>query len=1752
MSQARLFFMLCIGGMALFGQTASRNLSDGLTPPAVAPGAPDGVKALSSLESINLYNGQLSVSIPLLRIGGRGEAGYEIVARVGSAPWTITTDTVPYCPVAGEPCTGFIHTSSASNRELYPYESPYSPGLVFGKRSGHGPYVCGSSGETVYSSNFTHIVFEKPDGGQVKLWDGGGPSGSGLCSATVANRGKRFSAIGESQILFLSNTDIWDNASAQTPDKFLVSGELLFPTGTRYKVENGVVTRITDRNGNFVTIRYIGSTNNPYEVEDSLGMIIQIHHDVQDPTYGRVDRILYTGAAGQGRTIYVERTWSAAAMPIRPGLTTPSPLFQNAGPGFNNFDRLLKKIRMADGRTYEFQYTPYGELARMVLPTGGAVEYDHGAGLANAGGTGTGMFVDGGILDAPGTITSTSDPNVPYQPAIYRRVLTRRTYPDGGTQAESTTTYSRRETGGSPIVAGGKVTGLTISGAAYVEESTTGTGIGGSIVMRHWFFENSEAPLPSWSTRYAALPGQSMLFSAGAPRMPSDDNVYEGVEYRTGQPGLQSATKGFLLAADVSRALRVCQESVLAGDSTNKRGETLLYYDSRGNLRETYSYGFNAGPTVQSSSNGVPQSCAALPGGSDYLKRTLTGYQNGAAYLADNRYLLALPVSEEVFGPGGAQVSKTIFEYDQRAALPAEESPIPGHDGVARTERGNITAVIRYKNGSAGLTTAYQYDVLGNARYMLPPNLVAAQGGSYSGTASLDNPSTNAGKWTYVSGCGSAFSTGETLPGAAGPSVRFSTSTVYDCSFGQPSSFTDINGVVTAFGYGNGPADLDRLISVRRAANLAEQAKTTYEYGITPGNLYVLSRSSVLTVDDGAAQKKSLFDGLGRETESQEWNGTAWITRKKVYDGAHRLWRAYNPAPAGPGGLYTETSYDGMGRPTLVVTPDGAKTTYAYSENAVTMTDPGNVAKQTATDALGRLESVTEAPGGAGVVTRYFYDANGNLRTVCPSGGTLSASTGACTGTAQARSFSYDWLGRIETVMNPESSTITYAYDETASVNGMGNLTSKTQWRGVATQATVTTRYHYDNLGRMTSKVYSGTPDGIVTPGVTYSYDTHNPAIGGVTSYAKGRRTRVEVAGGAVAAVDSFDGLGRPTRSRQVVGNDTQRFGSDGVAGYEYMRSGALRVMRLPTGRALTYSFDGVGRVIGVTDGATNYVTSVGYTDAGAIGTVRMSGNWIRERRTYDAARLQMTGVVMEKCADNTSGCGQPEALRTLGYTYTTAGAGNGGGPANNGNVRTQTITDPGAAGVTQIYGYDAFSRLTAFSEGALSETYCYDDHGNRAVVTRPGLPTMTPQVTSCTAGAVSMLFPGNRVSVTPYDAAGGIGYDGAVNVRYDAEDRVVKSWPNNGVETFFGYDGDGRRVTVGNRVMVYDAFGKLAVEYGGTVAASGREYVGVDHLGSTRAVMGETGAVVRRMDFWPFGAEMSGVDTAWRTAGLGFVVDGRVRMKFTGKERDSETGWDYFGARYMSSAQGRFTSPDPVWITPRRMLDPQELNLYAYVRNNPLKYIDPDGTILELAASSEEDARKKFALIQRGLTQTDRSHVRLVVGNGKNGFAKGHFGITADADHKSNSRNFQTLQGTANSKDLAIASIVGPGSKFASNVGVQKGTQVVIASFKEKFGQDNYVSSRDAVPGQTLFQLFGAPLADTLYSPDKASRIYVANDQADSELVKTLFHELRHIYLGDFGRSIPKGSHPAADKDIQGIERESDRNFSGTPVRKK
>ncbi len=164
-----------------------------------------------------------------------------------------------------------------------------------------------------------------------------------------------------------------------------------------------------------------------------------------------------------------------------------------------------------------------------------------------------------------------------------------------------------------------------------------------------------------------------------------------------------------------------------------------------------------------------------------------------------------------------------------------------------------------------------------------------------------------------------------------------------------------------------------------------------------------------------------------------------------------------------------------------------------------------------------------------------------------------------------------------------------------------------------------------------------------------------------------------------------------------------------------------------------------------------------------------------------------------------------------------------------------------------------------------------------------------------------------------------------------------------NGVT--FGYDGEGRRVsrTAGGAttVYVYDASGELAAEYGPAAvnASTAVYYVTAEQLGSTRMVTDGGGVVKQRMDYRPFGDEILVSSGNPRYGIAEYGADAGVRQKFTGKERDAETGLDYFGARYYSGAQGRFTSPDKPFAD-QHVENPQTWNLYAYGRNNPLFYV--------------------------------------------------------------------------------------------------------------------------------------------------------------------------------------------------------------------
>jgi RHS repeat-associated protein len=158
---------------------------------------------------------------------------------------------------------------------------------------------------------------------------------------------------------------------------------------------------------------------------------------------------------------------------------------------------------------------------------------------------------------------------------------------------------------------------------------------------------------------------------------------------------------------------------------------------------------------------------------------------------------------------------------------------------------------------------------------------------------------------------------------------------------------------------------------------------------------------------------------------------------------------------------------------------------------------------------------------------------------------------------------------------------------------------------------------------------------------------------------------------------------------------------------------------------------------------------------------------------------------------------------------------------------------------------------------------------------------------------------------------------------------------------------------TTGKVTQIYNQAPSIGLSYSGTsgvtspsssigtyggdqlqTAAVTNYYTG-DQIGSTRLEVGGEGWPVSADSYDPFGRELTTVSTL-------------NNYKFTGKERDAESGNDDFGARYYASTIARFMSPDwsgTVEAVPYAKLDdPQTLNLYAYVENNPTTGIDADG----------------------------------------------------------------------------------------------------------------------------------------------------------------------------------------------------------------
>ncbi len=483
-------------------------------------------------------------------------------------------------------------------------------------------------------------------------------------------------------------------------------------------------------------------------------------------------------------------------------------------------------------------------------------------------------------------------------------------------------------------------------------------------------------------------------------------------------------------------------------------------------------------------------------------------------------------------------------------------------------------------------------------------------------------------------------------------------------------------------------------------------------------------------------------------------------------------------------------------------------------------------------------------------------------------------------------------------------------------------------------------------------------------------------------------------------------------------------------------------------------------------------------------------------------------------------------SLLKLQYGYGTT--------ANNGNVLTQTITI-GATVMNQSYVYDALNRLQTAQENSgasWTQTYDYDRYGNRAVRNTSYMPSpqLTPQSASST-DFTAFDQSTNRLSQTKfpnvlYDGAGNLTRDiVASTFSYDGENRQVTSSVGGTTASYF-YDGDGRRVkkVVGTvtTVFVYNVAGQLIAEYTTdpvppAAGGGGTSYLTADHLGSTRVVTGSDGTVKARYDYLPFGEEIAaGIGN--RSTFNGYSQADGLRQKFGSYERDNETGLDFAQARYFSSIQGRFTSADD-HLNDTRNSDPASWNLYAYVRNNPLRYVDPTGELVYVGNVTGSDLtellkRANYTYGCQSCVSVDNNGFLQVntAGLSKNVLTATQF-LT---DAINSQKDLFAVEVTNNNPDVAFgdskagaASVQLPGNSFRTSA----------VRIRLDFGDDKWVSGDKAVAEAFVNTVFAHeirhfyPQYTTDPRNDPSKRGDVVNDVNEILLARGL--PLRAQYTG-------------------------------------
>jgi RHS repeat-associated protein len=729
---------------------------------------------------------------------------------------------------------------------------------------------------------------------------------------------------------------------------------------------------------------------------------------------------------------------------------------------------------------------------------------------------------------------------------------------------------------------------------------------------------------------------------------------------------------------------------------------------------------------------------------------------------------------------------------------------------------------------------------------------------------------------------------------------------------GQLTVAKDENGQSTTYAYAD---SLDRLTAV----GYPDKGQTTYAYNDVPPTPSVTTTK--LATPDPTITSVSTRDGLGHVTQTQITSVSPVISSNTTFDGLGRVYTVSNPhvSTGSPtDGTMIFTVVDAIGRTLKVTEQDNSTVSTAYSGNVTTVTDEAGNTRTTTTNGLGHISEVQEGPLALDYLTFYSFDALDNLTHV------TQGHSGS-----RMRSFVYDSLSRLSSTANPENGTISTSYDAN------GNVQTRTDARGIVTT------YTNDTLNRVTQQAYS---DG-VTPTVSFLYDTAS-TNGVVLANPIGRLSLSY--NNVVESLFSYDPVGRVVTYLQTT---PQHNAIAFSPSYTYDLAGNITSFANGLAVTFSYSYDGAGRTTLFTSSLSDanhpatlatVNSSTGFWPTGAIREVTF-GNGLTQTSVFNnrlqPCRLNVnsSATALVTCADAIpSGSVQDF---NYGFKY---------GTTDNGNVVGWTAT--GQQSFNRSYTYDQVNRLKTLSDTATNQAckglaWVYDEWGNRTEQNVTSGSCLSPQTPVNTNNQLT-------VSGYTYDAAGNLTHDANHSYTYDAENRLTKV--DGGSTATYTYDAIGHRVekTVPGEYFdyLYDLAGNVEgewltssgytgglAEYGYMDGALTAEYyagttyfIHKDHLGSTRLVTGVTQSLIDNMDYLPFGEQIAGGTS--------------ITHKFTSKERDSESNLDNFGARYNSSSLGRFMSPDPMHVMGQKMADPQQWNMYIYVRDNPLRMVDPNG----------------------------------------------------------------------------------------------------------------------------------------------------------------------------------------------------------------